>query len=70
MLLRFKCSNFASIRDEAVLSLEPSGARNHPEPPSAPPGPETILMPDPGPAEIPATASAPLPAPPAPPPEI
>ena len=31
MLLRFKCSNFASIRDEAVLSLEPSGARNHPE---------------------------------------
>ena len=30
----------------------------------APPGPETILMPDPGPAEIPATAAAPLPAPP------
>ena len=31
MLLRFKCSNFTSIRDEAVLSLEPSGDRNHPE---------------------------------------
>ena len=31
MLLKFMCSNFASIRDEAVLSLEPSGDRDHPE---------------------------------------
>ena len=32
-------------------------------PPSAPPGPESALMPDPGPAEIPATAAARPPAP-------
>ena len=32
-------------------------------PPSAPPGPESALMPDPGPAEIPATAAAHPPAP-------
>ena len=31
-------------------------------PPSAPPGPEAALMPDPGPGEVPATAAAPLPA--------
>ena len=31
MLLKFLCSNFASIRDEAVLSLEPSGDQSHPE---------------------------------------
>ena len=31
MLLKFLCSNFASIRDEAVLSLEPSYDRDHPE---------------------------------------
>ena len=31
-------------------------------PPSAPPGPEAALMPDPGPGEVSATAAAPLPA--------
>ena len=31
LLLKFLCSNFASIRDEAVLSLEPSGDQSHPE---------------------------------------
>ena len=31
-------------------------------PPSAPPGPEAALMPDPGPGEVPAAAAAPLPA--------
>ena len=31
MLLKFLCSNFASIRDETLLSLEPSGDRDHPE---------------------------------------
>ena len=31
-------------------------------PPSAPPGPESALMPDLGPGEIPAAATAPLPA--------
>ena len=31
-------------------------------PPSAPPGPEATLMPDPGPGEVPAAAAAPLPA--------
>ena len=31
MLLKFLCSNFASLRDEAVLSLEPSYDRDHPE---------------------------------------
>ena len=30
--------------------------------PSAPPGPEAALMPDPGPGEVPAAAAAPLPA--------
>ena len=33
-----------------------------PLPPSAPPGPEAALMPDPGPGEVPAAAAAPLPA--------
>ena len=33
----------------------------HP-PPSAPPGLEATLMPDPGPGEVPAAAAAPLPA--------
>ena len=31
MLLKFMCSNFASIRDEAVLSLEPSEDSDHPD---------------------------------------
>ena len=31
-------------------------------PPSAPPGPEAALVPDPGPGEVPAAAAAPLPA--------
>ena len=31
-------------------------------PPSAPPGPEATLMPDPGPGEVPAAAAAPPPA--------
>ena len=31
MLLKFLCSNFASIRDETLLSLEPSGDQSHPE---------------------------------------
>ena len=31
-------------------------------PPSAPPGPEATLMPDPGPGEFPTAASAPPPA--------
>lgn len=31
MLLRFSCSNYCSIRDEAVLSLKPSGSKDHPE---------------------------------------
>ena len=31
-------------------------------PPSAPPGPEAALMPDPGPGEVPAAAAAPPPA--------
>ena len=29
-------------------------------PPSAPPGPEAALMPDPGPGEVPTAAAAPL----------
>ena len=33
-------------------------------PPSAPPGPEAALLPNPGPGEVPAAATAPLPAPP------
>ena len=33
-----------------------------PLPPSAPPGPEAALMPDPGPGEVPAAAAVPLPA--------
>lgn len=31
MLMQFLCSNFASIRDDAILSLEPGAVNDHPE---------------------------------------